>query len=140
NSRLLCLCEGADDALWMGTEGSGLVRFHHDQFTHFTKADGLLDNVVLSLATAADGKLWIGTRAGVNCFEGNALLNTPEGRAPTYGPVSRVEVDSNGKVWVVSSQLWLLDKGVFVPPPQRDEPAEFSSLFTAHADRQGRLW
>ena len=50
--------------IWVGTNGAGLVRFKNRIVRTFTKADGLPNNVVMTVLAAADGKLWAEIIAG----------------------------------------------------------------------------
>ena len=50
-----------DGAMWMGTNGGGLARYHNGSFTRVTRADGLPSDLVRSLYQDADGWLWVGT-------------------------------------------------------------------------------
>ena len=69
-------------SLWVGTRESGLNRIAPpklvpSQTTHpvqanFTTADGLLSNVVLSLAVAPNGDVWVGTPDGLNRISGGS--------------------------------------------------------------------
>ena len=49
-----------DGNLWVGTNGAGLIRFKNRTVRTFAKADGLPNNVVMTVLAAADGKLWAG--------------------------------------------------------------------------------
>jgi diguanylate cyclase (GGDEF)-like protein len=55
--------------LWLGTEGSGLLRFdyHTDSYRVYREADGLCDDNVGSLAMDQQGRLWIGTQSALAC-------------------------------------------------------------------------
>ena len=50
-----------DGAIWMGTNGGGLVRYANGRFTAVTSADGLPSDLVRSLYADSGGWLWIGT-------------------------------------------------------------------------------
>jgi signal transduction histidine kinase/ligand-binding sensor domain-containing protein/AraC-like DNA-binding protein/ActR/RegA family two-component response regulator len=50
-----------DGALWMGTNGGGLTRYHDGTFARVMHADGLPSDLVRSLYQDADGWLWVGT-------------------------------------------------------------------------------
>ncbi|MBC7894668.1 MAG: helix-turn-helix domain-containing protein [Cytophagaceae bacterium] len=50
-----------DGALWMGTNGGGLARYHEGKFSRVTRADGLPSDLIRSLHGDAEGWLWIGT-------------------------------------------------------------------------------
>lgn len=47
-----------DGNLWVGTNGAGLVRFKNRTVRTFAKADGLTNNVVMTVLATTDGKLW----------------------------------------------------------------------------------
>jgi signal transduction histidine kinase/CheY-like chemotaxis protein/ligand-binding sensor domain-containing protein/AraC-like DNA-binding protein len=54
--------ESRDGAIWMGTNGGGLVRYHDGTITRITAADDDLPiDVVRALHVDADGWLWVGT-------------------------------------------------------------------------------
>jgi len=50
-----------DGAVWMGTDGSGVLRRDEDGLTQLTVGDGLPTDRIRSLHVASDGWLWIGT-------------------------------------------------------------------------------
>ena len=45
--------------LWLGTNGEGLVRFKDRPVRIFTKADGLPNNVPMTVLSTRDGNLWV---------------------------------------------------------------------------------
>lgn len=53
--------------LWIGTKGGGINRFDFSrgQFTHFTTANGLPNNVVYGILPDASGALWCSTNRGI---------------------------------------------------------------------------
>ena len=53
--------ETPDGAIWMGTDGGGLLRYARGQYSHLTIRDGLPSDAIRSLHAASDGILWIGT-------------------------------------------------------------------------------
>jgi ligand-binding sensor domain-containing protein/signal transduction histidine kinase len=90
--------------LWMGTINGGLFRYKNGEAEQFTQADGLADDVVLSLAEDANGTLWIGTRSGVS--------ELADIKIPTYGRreglPAKINVDvcasRLGGIWVGTSE------------------------------------
>lgn len=50
-----------DGALWMGTNGGGLVRYREGSCTNLTRRDGLPSDLIRWLYQDADGWLWVGT-------------------------------------------------------------------------------
>src|SRR5690606_12930506 len=53
--------ETADGALWMGTNGDGLIRYAHGRYTRIDQSDGLPSDLVRALYVDAEGWLWVGT-------------------------------------------------------------------------------
>jgi diguanylate cyclase (GGDEF)-like protein len=99
-SYILAMAEDATGVLWIGT-ANGLVRFWDGTFTHFSTRDGLPQDVVMSLATAPDGSVWIGTNGGGLCRlrDGRfTTLTTRDGLASNY-PIA-LQVDREGSLWI----------------------------------------
>ena len=55
----------AEDALWVGTLGSGLARYKDGKWTRFSMKDGLASNIIGYVVEDAAGYLWIGSNAGL---------------------------------------------------------------------------
>jgi ligand-binding sensor domain-containing protein/signal transduction histidine kinase len=87
-------------AVWIGTAGSGLVRYQHGVITQLRKAGGLVDDFVSALAEDKEGNLWIGTP--------NGLSQLSDVKIPTVGKAEGLAADLY--VSVVASRkggLWL---------------------------------
>lgn len=63
--------EAPDDRMWLATFGGGLDLFDvsHPRYRHFTKRDGLANNVVASLQMDKNHRLWMGTNRGISLFD-----------------------------------------------------------------------
>lgn len=70
--NLLCLYEDEHAALWVGTNGGGLLRYYEGQFTRYTMEDGLADDGILSLEPDGKGGMWIGTGNGLSFMPSTA--------------------------------------------------------------------
>ena len=70
-SVIHCLAMDGKGNLWLGFDGSGLLRYHppSGKFFMYTRKNGLPSNFVYSLVFDAKGRLWIGTRNGLACLE-----------------------------------------------------------------------
>jgi signal transduction histidine kinase/ligand-binding sensor domain-containing protein/DNA-binding response OmpR family regulator len=53
--------ETPDGAIWLGTNGGGVIRLAGGRFTAITHAQGLASDLVRALWIAPDGRLWVGT-------------------------------------------------------------------------------
>lgn len=49
------------DRLWIGTNGGGLARYDHGEYTYFTKSDGLPSSAIRSFEELPDGTMYVGT-------------------------------------------------------------------------------
>ena len=119
---MLSLVEGADGALWVGTEG-GLARLQEGAWQVFTAASSdLPDNTVTALATGADGALWVGTYGG-------GLARLQEGawqvfaEANSGNQITALAEDADGALWVgtVGAGLAHFDWGELKPRLRRIE-------------------
>ena len=50
--------------LWIGTNGEGLMCFKDRPIRMFTKADGLPNNIPMTVLSKSDGSLWVGNNCG----------------------------------------------------------------------------
>jgi signal transduction histidine kinase/streptogramin lyase len=57
-----------DRFLWLGTDGGGLNRFDFaaEEFSHYTEAQGLPNNVVYGILADGVGNLWLSTNKGLS--------------------------------------------------------------------------
>ena len=67
--RCACSSRTAAGALWIGTVGGGLTRWQDGQFTTFTTADGLPADSITALGEDGEGRLWVGTEAGLAVWQ-----------------------------------------------------------------------
>src|ERR1700722_18058563 len=93
-----------DGNLWVGTNGAGLIRFKNRTFRTFTKADGLPNNVVMTVLAATDGKLWVGNNCGgLAFFDGSRFHTYDEKDGLTNSCVNALAEDSKHDLWVGTS-------------------------------------
>ncbi|WP_425420423.1 two-component regulator propeller domain-containing protein [Phaeodactylibacter xiamenensis] len=77
------------DELWLGSNSLGLIKFNPvtQDYTVFTRTDGLPGNLIRSLLTDQAGRVWIATNKGIAWMEkGNAVIRTfkPTQMPPIY--------------------------------------------------------
>ena len=81
-------CSLQDEAgnLWFGTTQNGLYKYDGKSFTQFLVSDGLNSNSVYSLLEDKEGKIWIGTEAGLCLYD--ARLNDEVGQGKTFAKIN----------------------------------------------------
>jgi signal transduction histidine kinase/ligand-binding sensor domain-containing protein len=100
------LAEDRSNNIWVGTYGGGLFRLHDQQFTQYTKAQGLPDknNVVLGLLSASDGSLWIATpRALTHFLDGTWRTYSSDDGLPD-ADIKQLSQDHDGTIWVANTK------------------------------------
>lgn len=93
---------GDDDGnLWVGTNGDGLYRYQDSKARVFTTADGLPNDVIMTVLAASDGSLW----AGANCgglvhFDGPHIRTYDEKDGLLNSCVWALAEDANQDLWI----------------------------------------
>lgn len=68
SNTILCMTEGRDEVLWIGTR-NGLVSMNKKTGKFTThNLSGTDNRIIYALFTSHDGKIWIGTDAGITCY------------------------------------------------------------------------
>ena len=159
--------ETPDGALWIGTNGGGVLRYAAGRFSSVTRAQGLASDLVRSLYVAPGGHLWVGTEnRGLSRL---TLSPTPPSGVAKIAVVSeRQGLYANGIHQIVADglgNLWMSsNRGIFrarladldavadgrlarldpVAYTERDgmptREANGSVQDAGFRDRQGRIW
>jgi signal transduction histidine kinase/ligand-binding sensor domain-containing protein/DNA-binding response OmpR family regulator len=104
--------ETPDGALWIGTNGGGVIRLAAGRFTAITHAQGLSSDLVRAIWAAPDGNLWIATEnRGLSRLD-PASVDRPGGpRVGVVGArqglassgVHQIVADGLGNLWMSSN-------------------------------------
>ncbi len=132
-----------DGALWIGTRGSGLFRWHAGRMEHFGSENGLSDDFVCALFEDRSGVLWIGTELG-------GLHTYAQGRlSRAYGPADGVATpyiasfaeDREGRIWIGSNAngLSVYERGRFRTLAAAESPPT-RNIAGLLVDSRGDLW
>jgi len=99
NSCVWALAEDQNHDLWIGTYGGGLFRFRDGHFGQYSVEHGLVSKVVLQIAVAHDGSLWIATPDGVSHMQNERFQNYTVAEGLSSNQVFSVYQDRSGGVW-----------------------------------------
>jgi ligand-binding sensor domain-containing protein/signal transduction histidine kinase len=139
---ITALCEDTSGFVWIGTEDRGLFSWKDGRIKNFGTVDGLLDDNVTSLTLDAEGRLWIGTKRGVNRRDGNTLVSFTTRDGLPDNSVSSVHAARSGTVWITTSggMCRFVDGRIsrFQFPTLGQERQE--EFIGAYEDRRGNLW
>lgn len=92
-----------DGVTWFGNStspGYGVVRFDGTNWTQYTTTNGLLSNIVTSLAIDKQGSLWVGHSNGLSRFDGTSWETfTTLNSGLVNNNIVGIGVDNDGVVW-----------------------------------------
>jgi len=142
-NRVLSILVDRHDRLWIGTEGTGLLRLKPRRLATLKASDGLAGDTVLSIAETDDGGVLISTRrGGISRFaDGTVTPWTADGAIPHdigAGPLLRTR---DGSLWIGTS-----GKGLFrwrngdVRHFGRDEGLSDTAILALYEHHAGGLW
>jgi ligand-binding sensor domain-containing protein/two-component sensor histidine kinase len=128
-----------DGTLWAGTEGGGLVRYKDGRFRVFGAAEGLTNGFVRVIYEDRNGRLWVGTDAGLFRLQNESLVRV-DGRdgAPEMN-VNTICEDRAGRLLVGGWGLRVLD-GREVSYYTSNESLADNSIRTIRQTADGAIW
>jgi ligand-binding sensor domain-containing protein/signal transduction histidine kinase len=97
---ITAITQTTDGTAWLGSKDEGLFRYENGTTTQLSIKDGLLSNVVLSLAAPKDGSLWIGTPDGLNHLQGRKLTSYTSADGLPDDFIRSIFSDTDGSLWV----------------------------------------
>lgn len=105
DDNCVALAEGADGAVWIGTERGGLLRWQNHQFTAWqagrtNSSLTLAHNQVRALHASSNGNVWIGTANGLDLFRAGQFTHYTTANGLQANNIRAVLEDVQGAVWV----------------------------------------
>jgi signal transduction histidine kinase/streptogramin lyase len=97
---ITAIAQTIDGTVWLGSKDEGLFGYKNGQIRHLSTKDGLLSNVVLTLAADQDGSLWIGTPDGLNHRRGEKIESYTSADGLPDDFIRSLFVDRDGSLWV----------------------------------------
>jgi len=97
------LAEEPDGTIWAGSAGGGLFQFSEGKFAAVPAGSGLAGNLVETLLTDREGKLWVGTDEGLNRLQRKSLFTLGQNEGLGFGAVRGLAEVSPGVIWAVKS-------------------------------------
>jgi ligand-binding sensor domain-containing protein/serine phosphatase RsbU (regulator of sigma subunit) len=121
NITAMCMVKDAQNKLWIGTEGQGIIVYdNNNNIKRYSTIDGLLTNLITAVQTDKAGNIWIGTNLGLNQY------NTDENKFHSYTKKSGftgIEVKNQAMFTDFDNNLWVgTVAGLFKYSPQKDKP------------------
>jgi ligand-binding sensor domain-containing protein len=114
DNNVFCLTVSRDNALWIGMEGGGLIRYRDRTFHSFSSNNGLTNAFVRVVYEDSRGRIWVGTDSGLFVVSGERLERVDNTATIPAIAVHAIHEDRHGQLWVGGSKfLRLNDNGAF---------------------------
>ena len=133
------LMVAGDDALWIATEGGGLIRYKEGVFRSFSAKDGLMNDFVRVVYQDTQGRIWIGTDNGLFRLFGERIKRVDNGNSVPSVAVHAIYEDRQGRLWVGGSRLLCLTGQVAQEYRLEGEGSQ-SRVKSITQTRDGTLW
>jgi signal transduction histidine kinase/ligand-binding sensor domain-containing protein len=85
--------------LWAGAGAGGLMQFKDGKSVVIPAGAGLVGRLVESLLVDREGRLWVGTDAGLNCLKHKNLFSLSQSEGLGFGAVQGLAEATPGVVW-----------------------------------------
>jgi len=99
-SHVSTLAEESDGTVWIGSAEGGLLQFKEGKVAAIPAGSGLAGNQIESLLTDGEGRLWVGTDAGLNYLRRKSLFTLSQGEGLGFGATQGLIEVAPGIVWV----------------------------------------
>ena len=86
--------------LWIGTDGSGLIRYKDREFTNLTEQYKVALGDINKILPDQDGSLWIGSAQGLRQFKSGKLTTWTTQEGLSDNQVLTLHKDKSGQLWV----------------------------------------
>ncbi|HVV00980.1 MAG TPA: two-component regulator propeller domain-containing protein [Verrucomicrobiae bacterium] len=140
-SSITALCATHDGALWIGSDGGGLVRMKNGTFAVYGKVDGLAGENVHVIYESSDGSLWIGTDTGLSRYQDGKFFNYRQKDGLLSATVTHIREDRDGNLWIATAKgLNRLRVGGAVDSFAMPNRLPNDSVRGICQDRGGRIW
>src|SRR6266480_6772442 len=139
--QILSIAVTRDGSIWIGTRGSGLLRYRSGQFRTYTAADGLPSANVSAVYEDSHGTLWIGTLDhGVGRFRDDKFDFASDAIGIGNKAVICFLEDREGNLWIGSQAgLSRLAQGKVISYTMA-QGLLADKVRTVNADSTGTLW
>jgi len=108
---VVVIAEDSRGALWFGTAGKGVARYKkgidvgNDEWTTFTRKEGLVSNWVLALYEDNNGAMWVGTNGeGMNRIKDGRVSAVRTSDGLWDGTVQVLLNDGGDNLWMTSNR------------------------------------
>jgi ligand-binding sensor domain-containing protein/serine phosphatase RsbU (regulator of sigma subunit) len=138
--KVTSLAVDGQNRIWAGHQGSGISIIGHDTIIIINESAGLVNNEVNALHYSQDGKMWVGTFAGITVFDGLKGQSYSTANGLSANNIRALAEDASGQMWIGTFGAGItLAKGRKFYPFMQDEALPNMYITDLHATENGML-
>lgn len=138
-SQVLAIHQDYRGNIWFGTNSGGAGKYDGNSFTVISDNEGLINNIVYSIAENKEHELIFGTAKGLSVYNGLMFRNYAEKQGLKNSWVFKVLQDGD-VTWIGTQEgVYQLLKGSILPF-KGDELLNKSSVYSMFLDDEHNLW
>lgn len=129
-----------DGSLWIGSQDRGVYRLTGEDLQHYTVANGLPNNSVVSLFEDRENSIWVGTNGGLIRFRSAPFRSYERVDGLSDDFVRGLVEGQSGRVYVATSRGISCIDGEKVSECLDHPQLRSDSFLSVEQDRDGGLW
>jgi signal transduction histidine kinase len=141
---VVAICGVPPDDVWVGTNGGGLYRFQSGKLVQcLMEQDGIIDDVVHTLALGPDNTLWIATGHGLLKYKDGIFEDAIPSDSPLHSQAFiSLLIDPDGTIWAgtFGDRLARIKNGSFSGLCTMANGLFSDEFFTLIKDDKGNIW
>jgi signal transduction histidine kinase/ligand-binding sensor domain-containing protein len=134
SSRLLRDRKGA---LWIGTQGHGIVHVFRDKVSLFTHSNGLSGDTVSTLFEDREGNIWVATTDGIDRFRESPVGSVSVKDGLSSATATSVLAGGDGSLWIGTVDGLNRWRDGHMTVYRNPTDSQAGSIFE---DKSGRVW
>ncbi|MES2567026.1 MAG: two-component regulator propeller domain-containing protein [Bacteroidota bacterium] len=138
-SQVLSIFQDHSGTMWFGTNAGGVGRYDGNKFTTISDNDGLINNVVFSIAENNKNEMVFGTTKGLSVYNGVTYKNYNEKNGLKNSWVFKILKDED-KIWIGTQEGVYILQNEKIRRFQFDSILDKASVFSIFIDSQKRIW
>ncbi|MCD6017008.1 MAG: Response regulator containing a CheY-like receiver domain and a domain protein [Bacteroidetes bacterium] len=138
-SQVLSIFQDHSGNMWFGTNSGGVGKYDGNKFTTISDNDGLINNVVFSIAENSKNELVFGTSKGLSVFNGFTYKNYNEKNGLKNSWIFKLLKDED-KIWIGTQEGVYILQNEKIRRFQFDSILDKASVFSIFIDSQKRMW
>ncbi|HON19029.1 MAG TPA: two-component regulator propeller domain-containing protein [Salinivirgaceae bacterium] len=141
SSYVLCAYEDQQNALWIGMNDQGAVRYNGLIMQHFSPREGFPLKSVRSIMQTSSGKFWFGSfDEGAVLYDGKNYYQYTTRQGFPDNTIYDILEDKEGTVWFATGNGLCSFRNDTIKIYSREQGLTNPSLRTLAADHRGNLW